>query len=173
MRKGFTLIEMLGAVFILSILMVVTAKPIRNVTVEIPRISRDFASNTSMLDCVRKLRKDVEDAAGMEAYPADEAVGGKLLMIGSQDGVICYQFGNSTVVRYIMNEPASKDKSAEYVWKIPYGRIRWQIWHESGEPVAVEVTTAVARKIAGRVRDRLQNSYVFFVGANDAMEGQI
>jgi prepilin-type N-terminal cleavage/methylation domain-containing protein len=169
MRKGFTLLEMLGVVFILSILMIVTAKPMRNVTVEIPRISRDFETNSSMLDCVRKLRKDVEGAAGMEVYPADESVGGKLLMIGSEDGMICYQFGEGTVVRY----KTSGDKGAEYVWKIPNGRIRWQIWHESGAPAAVEVSTSVARKIAGKVRDRLQNSYVFFVGANDAMEGQI
>ena len=94
-------------------------------------------------------------------------------MIGSQDGMICYQFGKGTVVRYRMGEYARKDEDAEYVWEIPNGRIGWEIWYESGESVAVEVTTAISRKIAGKYRDRLQNSYVFFVGANDVMGGQI
>lgn len=173
MRKGMTLIEMLAVVFILGILMLVTVKPIRNVAVEIPHISLDFETNSSMLDCVGILRKDVEGASGMEVYPSDESVGGKLLMIGSQEGMICYQFGKGTIVRYRMGGHASKDKGAEYIWKIATGRIGWEIWHESGEPVAVEVTTAVVRKIAGKYRDRLQNSYVFFVGATAAVEGQI
>lgn len=168
-----TLLEMLGAVFILSILMIVTVKPIRNVTVEIPRINRDFSTNSSIFDCISKLRKDVESAVGLQVYPADESVGGKLLMIGSQDGMICYQFGKGTVIRYRTDGHASKDNSAEYIWKIPNGWIRWETWQESGEIVALEITTAVARKIAGKIRDRLQNSYVFFIGASDAMEGKI
>ncbi len=173
MRKGFTLTELIAVIFILSILMVVTAKPMRNLTVEIPRISRDFETNSSIYDCVRNLRKDVESAAGLQVYPADESVGGKLLLIGSQNGMICYQFGAGTVVRYRINDHASKGNSAEYIWKIPNGRISCQVRQESGDTVAIEITTAVARKISGKVRDRLQNSYVFFVGANDAMEGKI
>lgn len=173
MRKGITLTEMLAAVFIISILIIVMAKPMRDVTVEIPRINRDFDTNTTMLDCVRNLRKDVENAAEIEVYPTDESVGGKLLMIGSDYGIICYQFDIDAVIKYIMNDPASKNRTTEHVWKIPQGKIRCQIWHEAGEPVAVEVTTAVARKIAGKLRDRLKNSYVFFIGANDVMEGQI
>jgi len=173
MRKGTTLIEMLWVLFILGLLMLVTVKPMRNISIEIPRISRDFETNTSMLDCIRNLRKDVETAAGMEVYPTDEIVGGKLLMIGSQDGMICYQFGKGTVVRYRVGKYARKDKSTEYVWKIPNGHIGWEIWHESGKPMAVEVTTAVSRKIAGKYRDRLQNAYVFFVRADNARGGKI
>lgn len=173
MRKGITIVEMIGVLFILSILMIVTVKPMRSVTVEIPRITRDFETNSSIFDCVRNLRKDVESATGLQVYPADESVGGGLLMIESQDGMICYQFGKGTVIRYRVGGQASKDNSAEYVWKIPNGRICWEIWQESGESVALEITTAVARKIAGKVRDRLQNSYVFFIGASDAMEEKI
>ena len=94
-------------------------------------------------------------------------------MIGLEDGMICYQFGKGTVIRYMMGGADSKVASTEYVWEIPRGRICWKIWHEQGEPAAVEVTTAVARKIAGKMRDRLQNSYVFFVGKNNVVEGQI
>ena len=173
MRKAFTLTEMLAAIFILAVLMLVLAKPMRNLTVEIPRISRDFETNSRMLDCVNRLRKDIEGCTDLQVYPADENVGGELLMIGSGDSMICYQFAKGTIVRYRMAGASSQVNNDEYVWNIPHGRIGWQIWHDSGKTVAIEVTTAVARKIAGKVRDRLKNSYVLFLRANDMTEGQI
>ena len=42
MRKGYSIIEMIGVLFLVGILMFVTARPLRDITFEIPHIYRDF-----------------------------------------------------------------------------------------------------------------------------------
>lgn len=169
MRKGISLLEMLGVLLIMSLVTTAMLKPVQTLTAEIPRIDRDFEANSRMSDCVGQLRKDVESAAGLQVYPSVENVAEDMLMIESQGGVIFYQFTKGSVARYKEGE----GKSSEHVWKISQGRIEWQIRHEKGEPVGIEVTTSIARKIAGKIRDRLKNSYVLFIGANNVMEVQL
>ena len=171
MRKGMAIFEMLIAVFVLGFLMLIVAGPTGKITVEIPRMTRDFEIDSSLSDVVEKIRIDVESASAVMTYPGSESFLGEMLVIQTPQGAVSYYIADGEIVKQVQREKTA------FIWKVvPGGRLRWEVWY-NGEneqnAVAVQLTHGVARKIAGKVRERLVNSHVFFVGANNTTGGKI
>jgi hypothetical protein len=49
------------------------------------------------------------------------------------------------------------------VWHIPKARLDMRVWKENEKAYALEIATAIVRRINGRTRDSMSNSHVFFV----------
>lgn len=169
MRKGYTILEMLGVIFIMGILMVVTARPFRNISFEIPHMNKDFNVDASLCDAVEKIRADVESADSVISYPGNESVLGHSLLINTSKGAVLYYTADDEVIRQ------KQLNGTEETWKIPKGRLRWNLWYDEVENnvEAVVVTHAVARKIAGKIRERLVNTHVYFVGSAEEEGGKL
>ena len=169
MRRGYTIIEMLGVIFIFGILMAVTARPFRNISFEIPHMSKNFNVDASLCNAAEKIRTDVEHAYSVMSYPGNESVSGPVLLINTDKGAVLYYVADGVIVRQ------KQWNGTEDTWKVPKGKLRWQLWHDdSGQNVeAVEVTHAVARKIAGEIRERLVNTHVYFVGSAAEEGGEL
>ena len=171
MRKAMALLEILVAMFVLSFLMLIVVGPTRRITVEIPRMTRDFEVDSILGDVVNQIRQDVESASAIIDYPGNESVLGRALVIQTPQGEVLYYIADGEIIRH------AQGGETEFTWKVlSTGRLDWEIWYDDEndeDAAAVLVTRAVARKIAGKVRQRLVNSHVFFVGAVNATGGKI
>ena len=109
---------------------------------------------------MKKIRADVESADSVMSYPGNESVLGHSLLINTSKGAVLYYTADGEIIRQ------KQWNGTEEIWKIPKGRLRWKLWYDDGgsNVEAVVVTHAVAREIAGKIRERLVNTHIYFVG---------
>ena len=65
MRKGFSLVELLVAMVILSFVSVVLAGLFTTIISDIPRSYRVVQVNTSLLSMLKQMRSDIDAAKGL------------------------------------------------------------------------------------------------------------
>jgi len=164
MRKASTLIEMLATISILLVIMVACAKPFKNLISGIPRTNRDFQTNSIMLGMLRELRNDVEYAHGLLEYATNEKVGCNMLMIETEDGVVCYELGDGEVTK-TTSETNDQLSQSSRTWCLPHVKISWKLRSHNGKKCAVELTTNIERVVSGQREEKLRNSYVYFAGS--------
>lgn len=158
-RKGFTLIEILMMLSIMTVLMFVTAGPTRTLIRDIPRLQKDIETDTVISNIVKTISKDVEAATDAELIgpAAEDAIG--TLSLKTDQGNIFYDFKEEQVTRSV----GSIDE-APSIWKIKYGNINWQIIQRD-KFKTVEIKTSIQRKINGKLKNMLKKSHLYFVGA--------
>jgi hypothetical protein len=102
---------------------------------------------------------DVNDVNDIYVEPVDTMT---TLLIKTGDKTIRYEFFNGIAKR--TTTPAEINKyDKPNVWHIPKARLDMQVWLDNEKPYALEIATAIVRKINGRTRDTMSNSHVFFV----------
>lgn len=150
MKKGYSITEMLVVLAILAVIALPLSKLSKVVIYDIPRSLKLYESNTSILNFVQFIRRDVNSSGKL-------LKDGNQLMIEGGDKKINYIFEEGQVTRNVSGEDEIK-------WEIPQGKIEWEIWEEKGQGVAVEIRKWVELKKHGRADKRIENSYVFFAG---------
>jgi len=185
MRKAFTFIELLVVVTILPVIMVAVSGVYATFIRDVPRATRLLQENTTVLNLLQQMRRDVDGATGLpeqfEGQRADEHT----LLIEQPGGVICYQLDNGRVVRTLLGvTPSGSSSNAltgtlqtespaqERLWRVPHAVIAWRLWEHDGRAYAVEIHSHVKQQIEGLWREKLANSYVFFIRSL-AQEGEI
>ena len=73
MRKAFTLIEMLLIITIAPLMLVVISGIFATFIQDIPRETRVVQQSTTMLDMLRQVRQDVDEAVGLPERVGDTA----------------------------------------------------------------------------------------------------
>ncbi|MHC4477757.1 MAG: prepilin-type N-terminal cleavage/methylation domain-containing protein [Planctomycetota bacterium] len=164
MHKGFTLTEILAALFLMAAAMVAIAPVTSTLFSDIPRSFRVVQSNTRVLDMLGWMREDVDGAQTLPESFDGHASDPNMLLIELSDGVICYQLKDGEVIRYPLAD-ADADSETRTAWDVPNAGIKWQVWRTNGKGYAVEVGTWIDYPVRGRVQKRMANSHVFFVGA--------
>ena len=164
MRKGFSLIEMMTMLVLLIVISFLVTKPLKMVLADSPRTHRDFQANMSAGYMVKQLQVDIESGFGLAEYAGDERTGLRLLLIDSKDGMISYQFDDGEVVRSKAGPGESVSAEDLNEWVLPNVKIEWKVWKRGGKAYGVEVSTRIERKVSGHLKNKLQNSYVFFTG---------
>lgn len=158
-RKGFTLIEILMLLSIITVLMFVTTGPTRTLIRDIPRLQKDIETDTVISNIVKTMSKDIEAATDAELIEpdAEDAIG--TLSLKTDHGNIFYDFKDEQVMRSVSS--VDEDPS---IWKIKYGNINWQT-NQIDEYKTVEIKTSIQRKIDGKVKNMLKKSHLYFIGA--------
>jgi len=171
MRKAFTLVEMLVVIMVLPVVMLVVSGVYATFIRDIPRTTRVLQQNTTVLNLLEQIRRDMDQAvalpdptrspaaqrpAGPRAGQLDgQNAGARTLLIEQPGRVIRYEFGEGQVVRTQSGE--------ERLWRMPDAVVSWRPWTRDGEAYAIEIHSHVQQWVSDHLTKKLAGSYVFFV----------
>ena len=161
MRKGSSIIEMIIVLGILVVLLGMLTMPTRVLVHDISCIHRDFQAGENVWDMLRQLQKDVETSQGLSCDRTDA----DSLLIDTAGGEISYRLAEDKVIK--SNAAANEQQQTKRIWDTNNANIKWKVWTRDNKGYAVEVTTAIKRRVSGNWREKLKNSHVYFVGAAD------
>ncbi len=172
-REGFALNEMLFMIPVVIVLMMMCTKPIRTLTGGLLQGQRDLQANVSVHHMLRTVRKEIERAADLPEYAGGKTAGGRVLLIKSSEGTICYEHIDDKVIKSIIS--AERDVSAKIIdtWKVSHAEINFKVLRRNGKGYAVEVITSIDRISGGHLHKKLQNSHVFFVNGPGKSQEEI
>ena len=160
MKKGYLLIEVLVMLSVIAMTLLIIAGQFRVLAIDVPRAYRDFQSNTSILDMLNKLRNDIEAAQDLSQAADASQDGVETLSIDSVDSKIRYTFENNKVTKTELTDDGYQMVES---WSVPRAVINIELWQNDGKTYALEISTAVRRKVWDHWENRLKNSHVFFV----------
>ena len=164
MRRGYTLTELLVAMFLVSIVSIVVSRLFTTIINDIPRSYRIVQENTSVLDMLEHMHKDIDAAKGLPDSFGEYTTDENLLLIELPSGIVCYQLKDGKVLRYRL--PAAQEdyeKDAE-TWPVPNAKIEWQVRRDD-RGSSVEVKTCIEHDFGGRSEEKMTSSHLYFVGA--------
>jgi prepilin-type N-terminal cleavage/methylation domain-containing protein len=165
MRRGYSLVELLVALVIVSTVSIVVSKLFTILISDIPRSYRIVQENTSVLNMLEQMHEDVDLAKGLPESFAEYTTDKDLLLIELPNGIVCYQLKDGKVLR--RNLPTAQEQYEEdtKVWSVPNAIIEWQVRRNNGAGYAVEVKTHIEHNVRGLVEEKMAGSYLYFVGA--------
>jgi len=165
MRRGFSLIELITVLAVISIIAVPLAKLNRTMLYDIPRSCKMMQVNTSILSALKQMDRDINEAV---AFP--DAFGGgtsndELLLIELTEGVVSYEFNEQEIVRRKLSGTAEGSDEDIMRWPARHAKIQWQIRQENDKAYAVEIKTWIEHKSGDLVERKMENAHLYFVGA--------
>ena len=165
MRKGFSLIELLTVVGVISILSVPLARLSTATIRDIPENLRIIESNTSILNMLQQLRRDTNIAksfpTSVEGYTAND----ETLLIKLANETICYQLKDGRVFRRTLANSQTGSEENITRWPVRQAKIKWSVWRKGPASYAVEAKTCIERKRGDVVEKKMANSHLYFTGA--------
>ena len=165
MRKGFSLVELLVAMVILSFVSVVLAGLFTTIISDIPRSYRVVQVNTTLLSMLKQMRSDIDAAKGLPESFAEHTTNDELLLIELADAMVYYQLKDGKVLRRKLTNTQQGGSENTTVWLVPHAKVEWQVWKKDKGGYAVEVKTHIEHKIRGHWEKKMANSHLYFVGA--------
>lgn len=186
MRKAFTLVELLVVVTVLPFILVAVSGVYATFIRDIPRTTRVVQENTTVLNLLGQMRRDVDAAVGLPEQFEGRRAGERTLLIEQPGRVICYQIEDGRIVRtpFVVTPsgvssnalagtlPASLPADEQRLWRVPDAVIAWRLWQREGKAYAVEIHSHVKQRVQGFLREKLANTQVFFIHGL-AEEGEI
>ena len=161
MRKGFTLIEVLAVVTITPILAVALSGMFRVFVRDIPQGTRLLQQNTSILDMLQNIRRDVDRALALPEQFQDVQTSDHRLLVELPEGMVSYEFREGEVARTELSQDGAASK--QRLWSAPKAAVTWKPWKQGQTTYAVEVHTALKQRIRGKWHDKFTSSHVFFL----------
>jgi prepilin-type N-terminal cleavage/methylation domain-containing protein len=163
MRRGYSLVELLVAMAVFSIVSIVMSKLFITIISDIPRSYRIVQENTSVLNMLEQMHDDVDLAKRLPKSFAEYTTDKDLLLIELPSGIVCYQLKDGRVFRRRL--PAAEDQEDTKVWSVPNAKIEWQVHRNNGAGYAVEVKTHIEHNVRARSEEKMAGSYLYFAGA--------
>jgi hypothetical protein len=160
MRKAFSIVECLTVIAVIAVISIPLGRLLKFMMYDIPKSCKLVESNTSILDVLKYVRKDINSAKGFPQSFQEYSTDANNLLIERQGSVICYLLQDEEISRIVIN-----DANERITWQIPNGKIEWQVWRKDGEGFAVEIKKCVELKSYNRADKKMENSYVYFAGA--------
>lgn len=164
-RKGFAINEMLFMIPVMIVLMMMCTEPIMILTSDLRQDQRDLQANVSVHHMLRQLHDEIERAAALPKFAGEKTTGGKVLLIGSSVGTICYELIDGKVIKNCISLEQNVPKQTIDSWPVPNANINFKVLRRNGKGYAVEVVTNIDRISSDRLHKKLKNSHVFFVNA--------
>jgi len=164
MRRGYSLVELLAAMAVFSIVSIVASKLFTTVISDIPRSYRIVQENTSVLNMLEQMHEDVDLANGLPESFAEYTTDKDLLLIELSSGIVCYQLKDGKVFRRSLSA-AQEDQEDTKVWSVPNAKIEWQVHRNNGAGYAVEVKTHMEHNVRSRSEEKMAGSHLYFAGA--------
>ncbi len=165
MRRGYSLVELLVALVIVSTVSIVVSKLFYTIISDIPRSYRIVQENTSVLNMLEQMHEDVDLARGLPKSFAEYTTGKDLLLIELPDGIVGYQLKDGRVLRRSLPTAQEHYEEDTRVWSVPNAEIEWQVRRNNSAGYAVEVKTHIERNVRGLAEEKMAASNLYFVGA--------
>jgi len=160
MKKGFSLVECITVLAIIAVISIPLAKLLKFMIYDIPKSDKIIETNTSILDALRYIKKDINLAVNFPQNFKEYSANKNCLLIEQKNKTICYLTQQGQISRIVID-----DAKGKITWQIPNGKIEWQVWRKDGAGCAVEISKYVELKSYNRVDKKMSNSYVYFAGA--------
>jgi len=165
MRKGFSLVELLIVLIVISIVSVPLARLSTATLRDIPRAYRMIESNTNVLNALKQIHKDVNAAKGFPKSFNAYIASSETLLIELANEVICYQLKDGKMFRRKLTGAWESNSEDVEIWSVPRAKVEWQVWRKNGKGYAVEVKTYIEQKSGEHLEKKMANSHLYFVGA--------
>ena len=163
MRKGLSLLEMLVVLVLFTSISVVLAEVFSTLLGDIPRSCRVVQANTSLLNMLNQMHKDVEIARQLPQSFADYTTNDELFLIELADGMICYQLEDDRIVRRRLTGAGQDSDEGMRVWPVHNGKVEWRVWRKDDNGYAVEIKTHIAYRVRGHWQRKMVNSHLYFM----------
>ena len=164
MRRGYTLVELLVAMVLFSIVSIVLSRLFTTIINDIPRSYRIVQENTSVLDMLEQMHEDIDTAKGLPESFAEYTTDEDLLLIELPDGIVCYQLKDGKIIRHRLSAVQENYEKDAEAWPVPNAKIEWQV-RRNDRGGSVEIKTCIEHDFGGRSEEKMANSHLFFVGA--------
>jgi prepilin-type N-terminal cleavage/methylation domain-containing protein len=165
MRRGYSLVELLAAMAVFTIVSIVVSELFITIISDIPRSYRIVQENTSVLNMLDQMHEDIDLAKGLPESFAEYTTDKDLLLIELPNGIVCYQLKDGEVFRRSLSTAKEDREEAVRVWSVPNAKIKWQVRRNNGAGYAVEVKTHIEPNVRPRSEEKMAGSYLYFVGA--------
>lgn len=165
MRKGFSLVELLVIVVVLPFVFLLFDGLFKAIAGEIPMSVRVIQENTSLLNVLRQIQKDVDQANGLPKSFAGKTGSDQILLIELAEGVICYQLKDGQVVRQKLTDTSQGKAEEPRIWSIPHANVEWKVWERNGQGYAVETNTHIEYGRRGQWIKKMAHTHLYFAGA--------
>ena len=165
MRKGFSLIEMIVVLAAFTALSLPLSLLITTTLRDIPNSFKVIQVNTSVLNMLRQLRKDIDIAVALPESVGRYTTDNKHLLIELPTGMICYRLQDAEIHRLRLTSSEKDDLENTASWSVPAAEIQWQVWRKPNYAFAVEIKTCIEQKRQGHPQKKMTNSHLFFMGA--------
>ena len=165
MRKGFSLIELLTVLAVLSAVSIPLARLTTTTFRDIPWSYRMTKSNTSILHALKQIRKDVSAAERFPESFNTYTTNNETLLIVLKEDTICYQLEDGKILRRSLANTGADDYAKTMSWPVPKAKIEWKVWRKNNKGYAVEVRTYIEHKCGDQVEKKFANSHLYFASA--------
>jgi prepilin-type N-terminal cleavage/methylation domain-containing protein len=159
MKKGFSIIEIITVLAVLAVVAVPLSRLYKLAAYDIPKSFRLVETNTSILNVLKYIKKDVNSAVSFPQSFGGYTTDDKCLLIKQKNKTVCYLIEQDKISRIEIDKEKEK-----ITWRIPDGQIEWQVWQKNGEGFAVEIRKYVKLKGYNFVEKKMENAYVYFAG---------
>ena len=160
MRKGFSIVEVITVLAVLAVISIPLARLARLTTYDIPKSCKLIESNTSILNALKYIKKDVNSAKSFPQTFQKYSASKSCFLIEQQNKTVCYIARQGEISRIVIDEEEGK-----ITWRVPDGKIEWQVWRKDGKGYALEIEKYLELKSYSRIYRKMPNSYVYFAGA--------
>ncbi len=163
MRKAYSLLEMLAVMVIFPVAALAISQLFNTVVLEIPRASRVVRENTTVLDVIEHISRDIDRAKSLPNSSGKYTAGDTILLIQLPDTMICYEITEDKILRRDLGEdPQSRTSSA---WTTPNADLKWKAWRKDNVAYAVEIITHIEHKWKTKQQKKMAGAHLYFVGA--------
>jgi prepilin-type N-terminal cleavage/methylation domain-containing protein len=164
MRNGFSLVEMLTVITVVTFAFFAFDIIFKDAVVDVPRSTRVVDENTTLLNMMGRMQRDIDSAKSLPESSAGQVASGKLLLLELADGTICYQLEDGGVLRRKLMNAELDVTDQDKTWLLPNSEIEWRIWRKDGIGYAVEVKTHIRYKLREKIEKKMANSHLYFAG---------
>lgn len=162
MRKGYTIIELLGLAAIVVIIFSLSAKPIWIMTREGPHIDQMYATQDRIDMVCGEIQKDVQGADRIMTLPASRWTGGHTLYCHGPAGWTAWNLQPGWILRLRQATPGSEPQGQS--WTLPHAELEWTVYKVDNHPVGVELQTRINRPLLGAQQMKFKQSRLYFMG---------
>jgi|GEM_PF-1516021 len=159
-NRGFLLTEMLLNLALISLVLLLSAEPLRILIRDLHQTHQDYQTQCTVRNMLTLLRRDIQQSRRMVIVESDIRTGGNLLYLQQEGGILLYQLTDGIVSR----QSASGQPGLDQEWTLPRLRIDWKPWADPGGRFeAIEITTRIQRDVPGKRKQFLRNAEVIFL----------
>ena len=165
MRRGLTLIELVGALPILVIVAVLLSRLFPVLLRDMPRMQRTVQTHNTVRSVLHQLRRDVEAAEALPDWHRGKNAGEETLIVRHPASMVTYRMTDKEIVRRRRPHGRSTPTTVTHTWPREKAEIRFRCWMAGDKTYAVEVRSSVRATKHGNTLYKLATAEVLFPGA--------
>ena len=121
--------------------------------------------NSSMLNAIRQMHKDINNARGLPSSFGKYTSNENTLLIELPNSVIYYELADDAIQRCRLTDVKEERPEDTIKWPILNCKMKWRVRQKDGTGYAVEIETYIEQKSGKHIDKKMVNSHLYFAGA--------